>query len=132
NFPIRQALLYNARNIKRRAMPRQVDHDERRRAVARIAADLIARGGLEALTIRNVAKAAGYSTAVVSHYFADKRQLLLFIYRAAIERTRSQIDAALAKDRGDLKACLDAILPLNEERRRDWLVWFAFWGMAVA
>ena len=57
-------------------MPKQVDHERRRRAVAAVAADLVAAEGRRALTVRNVADAAGYSTTVVSHYFDDLADLL--------------------------------------------------------
>ena len=43
-------------------MPRQVDHDARRLEVAEVAARLIAQVGVERVTVRELAKAAGYST----------------------------------------------------------------------
>jgi len=57
-------------------MPLIVDHDARRREVGAIAARLIATSGLEGVTVRDVARIAGFSTAVVSHYFDNKRALL--------------------------------------------------------
>lgn len=33
---------------------------------------------------------------------------------------------------GAVRPYLAALLPLNAEQRRDWLVWFAFWTMAIA
>ena len=110
-------------------MPLVVDHDNRRRAVAEIAARLIAASGLEAVTVRDVARVAGFSTAVVSYYFENKRALLMFVYRMAmfdtIERVRRR------QRRGaELQRCLETILPLDRQRRDRWKVWFAFWGMA--
>ncbi len=32
----------------------------------------------------------------------------------------------------DVLACTDALLPLDDERRTDWAIWLAFWGMAVS
>jgi AcrR family transcriptional regulator len=117
-------------------MPRYVDHDARRDLVAGVAADLVAEEGLEALTVRRVAQAAGHSTTVVSHYFADRRDLVTSTYRAAAARTSARFDAALAGARargGDpLQACLEALLPLDDERSREWRTWFAFWAMAVS
>lgn len=114
-------------------MPIVVDHEQRRREVAEIAADLIARLGVERVTVREVASAAGYSTTVVSHYFRDKRELQLMAYRTATLRARRRIEAALASDGGDrLQRCIEAMLPLDDERRRDWHVWYAFWGIAVS
>ena len=113
-------------------MPRTVDHDQRREEVGAVATELIARGGLEAATIRDLAQAGGYSTKVVTRYFADKRALLQYVYRAAAGRARARLDRARARRPDDLLACVDALLPLDDARRRDWAVWFAFWGIAVS
>lgn len=113
-------------------MPRYVDHAARRDLVARIAADLAADEGLEALTVRRVADAAGFSTTVVSHYFVDRRDLMVATYRAAAARSSARFDAALVGAEAPLRACLEALLPLDVERRRDWRIWFAFWALATA
>lgn len=112
-------------------MPKQVDHDARRELVARVAADLVAEHGLDALTVRRVAQAAGHSTTVVSHYFADRRDLVRATYRAAAARSSARFDAALADVQQPLQACLEALLPLDEERARDVRTWLAFWAMAA-
>ncbi|WP_380876646.1 transcriptional regulator [Sphingomonas sp. DBB INV C78] len=111
-------------------MPRIVDHEARRRDVARIAARLIAAAGLDGVTVRDIAREAGFSTAVVSHYFQNKRELLLFVYRNAMLETVVRVRKR--RDRGnDIQKCLEAILPLDRSRRDNWKVWFAFWGMAL-
>lgn len=113
-------------------MPRYVDHAARRDLVARVAADLAADEGLEAMTVRRVAEAAGFSTTVVSHYFTDRRDLMVTTYRAAAARSSDRFDAALAGSDRPLRSCLEALLPLDEDRRRDWRIWFAFWALATA
>ncbi len=113
-------------------MPREVDHECRRELVVKIATELVAKGGLRALTVRDVAKAAGYSTAIVSHYFEDKADLLLSTYRSAVDRAARRIGKALKADPGDVQACVAAILPITPAQRRDWRLWVAFWGMAVS
>lgn len=116
-------------------MPKVVDHDERRRLVARTAADLVAAGGVEALTTRNVAEAAGYSTAVVSHYFVDKDDLLLATFQFASDRSRDRFTAATDRPATDpaqrLERGLDALLAITTEQRDDWRVFLAFWGTAA-
>lgn len=113
-------------------MPRQVDHDARREEVATIAADLIAERGLEQVSLRDVAAAAGYSTTIVTHYFASKRELLRHAYRSAVHRTEQRV-AAIAPDSPDrLLALCEAVLPLDDERRRSWQTWFAFFGAAIS
>jgi len=113
-------------------MPKIVDHDERRRTVARVAADLVIEGGVDAVTVRDVAAGAGTSTAIVSHYFRDKRELLRFTFAEAASRARRRVDAVLARDPADVAGLCEALLPLDDERRADWQIWFAFWGQAVA
>src|SRR5262245_61641250 len=107
-------------------MPRVVDHAARRAEVAAVAADLIAQRGLD-VSVRDVAAAGGWSTTVVTHYFTSKRDLLLHAYRSAGAATEQRMSGA-----DDLRTLCEAILPLDEPRRRTWQTWFAFWGAAVA
>ena len=111
-------------------MPIQVDRESQREHVTSLAARLVAREGVAALTFRRVAQAAGSSTAIVSTYFADKRDLLLSTFRAAASRTTIRFEAAIDAG-GSLQDCLEAWLPLDEDRLTDWRVILAFWGVAV-
>jgi AcrR family transcriptional regulator len=58
-------------------MPRLVDHAQRRHQLAAAACAVVARAGLAGLTMRDVAAEARCTTGMVTHYFDDKRQLLL-------------------------------------------------------
>ncbi|MFN3990836.1 MAG: TetR family transcriptional regulator C-terminal domain-containing protein [Erythrobacter sp.] len=109
-----------------------IDHEARRTALAEIAADLVATGGAEAATVRAVAAAAGFSTKAVTHYFPDKRALMLLTYRHAALTSQARTDASQPDDRGDLRALLHALLPVDSKVERDWRVWFSFWGIAIA
>ena len=57
------------------------NHETRRRRIAEIALGIIAREGIEAATIRRIAAEVGYSTAVVTHYFENKQDLLGSVLR---------------------------------------------------
>jgi len=111
-------------------MPIQVDRHVQREHVTSLAARLVAQEGVAALTFRRVAGAAGSSTAIVSTYFTDKRDLLLSTFRAAASRTTVRFEAAIDAG-GSLQDCLEAWLPLDEDRLTDWRVILAFWGVAV-
>ena len=113
-------------------MPKTVDHTLRRRDVTAVAAELVADRGRSALTVRNVASAAGYSTTVVSHYFDDVSDLLHEVYEFAASRARRRIDAVLVNDPTDIEGLIEAVLPLDLERQQDWQIWFAFWSEAIA
>ena len=111
-------------------MPARGDHQQRRQQVARIAADLVAAGGLAAATHRRIAEAAGCSTTVVSHYFTDKRDLVTATYREVGDRVATRVEVArTSEDR--LVAMLEALLPLDEDRTRDWRLLFTFLGLAA-
>ena len=112
-------------------MPIQVDYDAQRDLVTALAAQVVAEEGVTALTFRRVADAAGTSTAIVSTYFTDKRDLLLSTLRTVATRTSVRFEAAMEADAG-LRGCLEAWLPLDRERLDDWRVIIAFWGVAVA
>jgi AcrR family transcriptional regulator len=111
-------------------MPIQVDRISQREHVTSLAARLVAQEGVTALTFRRVAETAGSSTAIVSTYFTDKRDLLLSTFRAAASRTTVRFEAAINAG-GSLQDCLEAWLPLDEDRLTDWRVILAFWGVAV-
>lgn len=112
-------------------MPRFVDHDARRREVTEIARHLVVQRGRAALTVRNVAAAAGCSSTVVSHYFTDMDELFHATYDAAAQRSALRIKAVEAHDPTDIRGLVQAVLPLDAERTDDWRVWFAFWSEAL-
>jgi AcrR family transcriptional regulator len=112
-------------------MPAPVDHDARRRLIAERAGALIAEGGLEAVTYRRLAADAECSTTIVTHYFANRHELLLWAYSAAAERSQQRFDAALAESGGDLLGSLCALLPITPEISSDWRIYFAFWHTAT-
>jgi AcrR family transcriptional regulator len=111
-------------------MPKLVNHEQRRDEVAAVAERVIAERGLEA-GLRDVALAGGWSTSVVTHYFADKRELLEYTLRRTIEGAAARIDARVAGGQSRLAAILEENLPLDARRRRQWQIFIAFWGRAV-
>ena len=113
-------------------MPKIVDFDQRRLELADATARLIARGGLGAATMRDVATEAGLTTGSVTHYFADKRELLLFTLNASLQRRRARRDMpTLASPAEVLRSSLLCALPLNDDRRRHWMVTIAFCALAA-
>jgi AcrR family transcriptional regulator len=111
-------------------MPVSVDREERRALVVTVASRLIAEAGLDAVTVRDVAEAAQCSTAIVSHYFHNKRELLFLTYNSSIERCTARSQPAMAA--GDLRGVVVELMPLDEERLIEWKIWLAFWAKAVA
>ncbi len=107
-------------------MPRIVDVDLRRTELTDATARVIARSGIEAATMREIAAEAGWTTGALTHYFADKRELLLATFQSSLAARRSrraELHHASATER--LRASLDGALPIDDDRRRHWLVTLA-------
>ncbi len=111
-------------------MPKRVDHDERRDEVAAVAERLIAERGLE-VGVLDVARAGGWSSSVVTHYFASKRELLEHTMRRSLERASQAADARVAAGQSRLQAIIEETLPLDASRRRRARLFLVFWGRAV-
>jgi len=72
-------------------MPKVVDHEARRFDIAAALWRLVADGGIQAATIRNVAAAGGWSRSSVQHYFASKQELLGYACRQLTEQALAQV-----------------------------------------
>jgi len=107
-----------------------IDHAERREKIAEIAARVIARDGLEAATVRRIAAEVGFSTTIVTHYFADKDELLLHAYRFVVKQSSERFDLAIAHDPADVVGCLLALTAADESSFLGWRVYVALWEKA--
>ncbi|MDL4775394.1 TetR/AcrR family transcriptional regulator [Actinomadura xylanilytica] len=109
-------------------MPRQVDHDERRRLIGEAVLRVAAERGLEAASMREVATEAGVSVGLVQHYFASKDALVLFATGLLRERFERRVASAAAPSTqfDGIRAVLLAFLPLDGAGRLE-----ALSGMAV-
>jgi len=104
-------------------MPKIVDVAERRSQLTDAAARVIARSGIEAATLREVAAEAGWTTGALTHYFTDKRTLLLATFEASLAHRRSlRPSSADVGPRARLRSSIEGALPLDADRRRHWLV----------
>jgi TetR/AcrR family transcriptional regulator, transcriptional repressor of bet genes len=104
-------------------VPRQVDHQQRRRHIGDAVLRLIAARGVEAASLRNVAAEAGVSMGTVQHYFAGKQAMLDFAQHYNYERAAERIPRLIAEIPGPrtfrtlLRAVLVDLLCLEGESR---------------
>ncbi len=80
-------------------MPRVVNHDERREEIAEAAWRVIERHGPDGANLRKIASEAGHTTGVITHYFRNKRQLMVFAFGLLVKRSTSRM-AEAATDTG--------------------------------
>lgn len=102
---------------------------EAQQHVVEAARRAIATLGLRGATVRAIAHEAGLSTGSVTHYFETKQQLAM----AALELNNTRAGARVARRsrsaRGvaAIAATVEALLPIDDERRLEWAVWISFW-----
>jgi TetR/AcrR family transcriptional repressor of bet genes len=114
-------------------MPKKVVHADRVRAIASAAISAIGEIGLDALRLRDVAAAGAMTTGAVTHYFDGKDAVLEAALAEVVRRIfEGQDEVEVQLERGTPVDAIAAFLPNTDERRRDWKVWFAFWGRAAA
>jgi AcrR family transcriptional regulator len=106
-----------------RALPKTVDHAERRTQIAEGLVRVVAREGLHAVTMRAVATESGVSLRLVQYYFENKAQLLLGALKHLEQQSHERWAARLARlpepvaPRAALEAFLDEALPTDEQSR---------------
>ncbi|MFP5023045.1 TetR/AcrR family transcriptional regulator [Pseudonocardia phyllosphaerae] len=102
-------------------MPRTVDSDARRAEIADAALTLVARSGVEAVSLRAVAAEAGVSMGRVQHWFPGKDALLLHAlersHRRMEQRIEARAGAAGGSERDVLATILDELLGEHPETR---------------
>jgi AcrR family transcriptional regulator len=110
------------------AMPKIVDHEQRRRELAEAVWRVIHRHGVDGASVRTVAQEAGWSAGALRHYFGTQSELLEFAIELAAERIRERADALELADnpRRAVERLLSELLPLDDERRSEAEVWLAF------
>ncbi|WP_170219449.1 TetR/AcrR family transcriptional regulator [Nocardioides litoris] len=100
-------------------MPRLIDHDHRRAELAEAVWRIIARDGLEAVSVRHVAAEAGVSAGSLRHVLPTKADLLTAAMELVVERAAARFRARADRpvpDRAAVLALLTELLPLDEER----------------
>jgi TetR/AcrR family transcriptional regulator, transcriptional repressor of bet genes len=104
------------------AVPKKIDHEQRRQQLAEALWRVLAVHGMEAVSLRQVAAEAGVSMGMVQHYFADKEKMVLFALNSMTERVGRRMGEALAAVDEPLqraRAVLVQTLPLDDESRLD-------------
>jgi len=109
-------------------MPKQVDHEVRRRQMTDAVCRITAKGGLTAATFREVAAEAGVSVRLVQYYFLSKDALLLATQRHVAERSTARLTAMIDSadpPRARLRKILRSFVPTDAESRENMLMFVA-------
>ncbi|MBP2471303.1 AcrR family transcriptional regulator [Crossiella equi] len=110
-----------------------MDADEQKALIAGAMWRLADRGGLERISMREVAAEAGVSTGRVQHYFRSKDELLRHGLALASQRMEARIAARLTGGSAEelLRAAIDEVLGDDPDTRQTIRVNVAFLGRAL-
>jgi AcrR family transcriptional regulator len=106
----------------------------RREQICRAATAVIAREGFAGTTMRMVAEEAGVSTGMLTHYFANRQEILTDALVYVTERSQERYEAAIAGMPAGverLEALLDSVLADDPEVIETWHVWINVFGEAA-
>lgn len=104
-------------------MPKQVDHQERREAIAHALWRVVDQHGWSRATLREVAREAGVSLGQLQHYFPSRTAMLTFAMEYAADRTSDRVERGLAAldqpphPKDVLRVVLAEMLPLHPDAR---------------
>ncbi|MET9604214.1 TetR/AcrR family transcriptional regulator [Streptomyces sp. NPDC006512] len=117
-------------------MPRQVDHEGRRRLIAEAVCRLADERGLEGVTLRDVAARAQVSMGAVQRCFRTKDEMLVFALGHVGEQITGRVRARLLRSPAQsaataLGGAVTELSLLGEEHRAEARVWLAFVAQAA-
>ena len=113
-------------------MPKVVEHARRRDEIALVACQVVAKYGFEQATVARIARAAGYTTGMVAHYFESKQEIILAALRLMLLRIEQRLTRERREGETDLLEVLSEALALDEQRFTECAFWMAFWGQVSA
>jgi AcrR family transcriptional regulator len=114
-------------------MPKRVDHSERREEFLQAAYRVIKRDGFAGITVRAVAKEAGFTTGALVHYVDSMDQLLVEASEYAARDVRAKmLEMEALPDRLiSMREVLYLALPSDADKRGNWNYWLGFWERSV-
>jgi TetR/AcrR family transcriptional regulator, transcriptional repressor of bet genes len=113
-------------------MPKIVDHAQRRDEIAHVACQVVAHYGFEQATVARIARAAGYTTGMVAHYYESKQDIILAALRLILLRIEQRLTRERESGDASLLEVLSESLAVDAQRFTECAFYMAFWGQVSA
>jgi len=116
--------------------PRRAEPDVRRQSLIAACARVLAREGAAGTSVRIIAREAGVSPGLITHYFAGIDALITATYAEIDQTVAAAMETAVAAAGPDPRARLDAFVtasfapPIAD--RALLATWIAFWSLVTA
>jgi AcrR family transcriptional regulator len=114
-------------------MPRLVDHEVRRAEIIDATWRLIARRGIDATTMREIAREMGMANGALTHYFPDKNAIIQAAFEYVFQATNDRIAARLGNAVGleALRVFCREVMPVDDVTLLEARVVIPFWQRAL-
>jgi TetR/AcrR family transcriptional repressor of bet genes len=113
-------------------VPKVVDHAQRRDEIAQAACQVVAAYGFEQATVARIARAAGYTTGMLAHYYESKQEIILAALRLMLLRIEQRLTRERQSGEANLLEVLSEALAIDAQRFAECAFWMAFWGQVSA
>ena len=114
-------------------MARVAGRSMSREEVAEAAWRVIVRDGLHRTSVRAIARELNATTGVVTYYFRNKSELMLFALDRLCEAILRDLETAVAGATGveRIRRILETTLPIGPKESAGWRIWVAFVGVSA-
>jgi AcrR family transcriptional regulator len=113
---------------KKNQVPRKYHHGDLRKAITDAALEIAATSGLEGLSLREIARKIGVTTAAPYHHFQDRQTLLLDMAIDAYGKLLEVLKEARSRAGGpeaEVAAAATAYYRFGREHRAEYAIMFA-------
>jgi AcrR family transcriptional regulator len=115
-------------------MPKIVDVDATKMRIVEAAWDVITTEGIQSVSMRRVAKAAGCTSGLITHHFTDKDELVTYAYEKVLDEMIANAARRVDEERSlrdKLWAAIEAIEPTTPRLQQLTVVLINFWAQAA-
>lgn len=110
-------------------MPKIVDHNERKKLIAKATWKIISNEGLQGASVRSIAKEANLSLGAVRHYFSTQDELIEFALKLVEEQVTERINELtkqpLPPKEMALKILME-VIPTSADKIIEMQVWLEY------
>ena len=115
-------------------MPKVVDVEATKMRIVKATWDVITTKGIQSVSMRRVASAAGCTSGLITHHFADKDELVTYAYEVVLDKMIADAATRVREEhnvRDKLWAAVEAIEPSTPQMKQLTIVLINFWAQAA-
>jgi TetR/AcrR family transcriptional regulator, transcriptional repressor of bet genes len=115
-------------------MPKVVDVEATKMRIVKATWDVITTKGIQSVSMRRVASAAGCTSGLITHHFTDKDELVTYAYEVVLDTMIADAALRVGEEhtvRDKLWAAVEAIEPSTRHMKQLTIVLMNFWAQAA-